>query len=73
MSKTATHKVRKQSIEAQFALAERVIRNLHQSIDEQIERAQDLEVQRAMALYKSGKATLRDWKQMMAKARRIVG
>lgn len=63
----------KQSIEAQFALAERVLKGLHKRIDENIERARDLEVEHALALYKSGKATLQDGEEIIQQARRRVG
>jgi len=73
MPRTIPHKRQRQSIEAQLALAERVLKGVNKSIDEQIQRAQDLEVERALALYKCGKATLQDWNEMMEQARRAVG
>ena len=60
------------SVEDQLALAECVLRGASQSIDEQVQRAQDLEVERALLLYKSGKASLQDSKSVFDLARRLA-
>jgi hypothetical protein len=73
MPRTIPHKRQRQSIEAQLALANRVINGLHKSIDETIDQVRDLEVRRALALYKSGKATLHDADEIMQEARRRIG
>ena len=73
MPRTIPHKRHRQSVEAQLALAERVLRNLHKSIDQQLERARDLEVEHAVVLYKSGKATLQDGNEIIQQALRRVG
>jgi hypothetical protein len=73
MPKTTQGKKARPSVESQLALAERVLKGVHKSIDEQIERACDLEVAHAMALYRSGKATLQDADEVMKEARRRVG
>ena len=72
MSHTTPRTRTKQSIEAQFALAERVLKGIHQRIDEDLERACDLEVKHALALYRAGKATLRDVDEVIAEARRRI-
>jgi hypothetical protein len=66
-------KKRTHSIDAQFALAERVLRGLNHSIDAQLERARDLEVEHAQALHKSGRASLHNANEIIKKARRRVG
>ena len=53
-------------------MAERAMRSLHKSIDRQIERARDLEVQHALALYKSGKTELHDASNVIKQARQRV-
>lgn len=73
MPRTIPPKRQRQSVEAQFALAERVLRNINKSIDQQLERARDLEVEHALALYKSGKATLQDGDAVIQQARRRIG
>lgn len=73
MPRSVSDKVRKPPIESQFALADRVLRGLNKSIDAQMERARDLEVEHARALYKSGKATIRDGRVVIEEARRRVG
>jgi len=73
MPKTTRGKRNKQSIEAQFALAERVLKGIHKSIDEEIERARDLEVEHALALYKAGKNPTFDGDEIIQQARRRVG
>ena len=73
MPKTTQGKRNKQSIEAQFALADRVLKGLHKSIDEEIERARDLEVEHAVALHKSGRAELIEGDEMIRQARRRIG
>jgi hypothetical protein len=73
MPKTTQGKRTKQSVEAQLALAERVLKGVNRTIDEQIQRAQDLEVEHALTLYKCGKATLLDGKEVIKQATRLVG
>ena len=73
MPRTTTDKRRRQSIDAQFALAERVLRGLNKSIDEQADRARDLEVEHARTLLKSGRTTLHDAKDVIDEARRRIG
>jgi len=73
MQKSGQSKRARPSVEVQLALAERVLKSVHKSIDDQIERACDLEVQHALALYRSGKAELQDAAQVMKEARRRVG
>jgi hypothetical protein len=73
MPRMISERKKRPSIEAQLALAERVLRGINKSIDVQIQRAQDLEVERALALYKSGKATLQDGKEVIEQARLLVG
>jgi len=73
MPQTTHRKRSQQSIEAQLALAERVLKSVHKSIDEQIERTRDLEIERDLALYKAGKNPLCDGDAMFREARRRVG
>jgi uncharacterized coiled-coil protein SlyX len=73
MPKTIRAAKRTQSIEAQFAMAERVLTGLNKTIDAQLDRARDLEVEHARALYKSGKATVRNGREIIEEARRRVG
>lgn len=73
MSHPSSPKHRAQSIEAQFAQAERAYQRLNKSIDQHLERAQDLEAQRAIALYKSGKAKVFDLDESIRQARQLVG
>lgn len=73
MPRTALNKRNKRNIEAQFALADRVLNGINESIDAQIERACNLEVERALALYRAGKATLHDADKVLEEARRRVG
>ena len=73
MPKAVPTKRTKQNIEAQFALAERVLRGIDKSIDEQLERRRDLEVAHAIALHKSGKADVIDGDTMIREARRRIG
>ncbi len=73
MPRTAQPKRHRQSIEAQIALADRILRGLHKSIDEKIERARDLEVERALALYKAGKNPACDGDEFIQQMRRRVG
>lgn len=73
MSRTAQTKRRNQSVEAQLALAARALKGAKRGIDAQIERACELEVEHALALYKCGKASLHDAEEVMAEARRRVG
>lgn len=54
-------------------MARRVLAHLHKSIDNQIEQARDLEVEHALALYKSGKAELQDADEIIRQARARVG
>ena len=72
MTRLLQPKRRPQSIEAQFVQAERAYRCLIQTIDTQLERAQDLEVQRAIALYKSGRAKVYDLDDSIAQARKLA-
>ena len=73
MSRALQPKNRRQSIEAQFANAERAFQRLNKTIDAQLERAQDLEVQRAIALYKSGRAKVYDMDESIRQARQLAG
>lgn len=73
MQRTTTGKRSKQSIEAQFALAARVLKGIHRSIDAQIEQARDLEIENDLALYKAGKNPLCDGAESIQEARRRVG
>ena len=73
MPQTARGKRPHQSVEAQLAQAARIIKSANKSIEELDRRAQDLEVEHALALYKSGKATLQDGKEVIAQARRLIG
>ena len=73
MPKTSQSKRTKQSIEAQLALAERALKSANKNIAEQMDRACDLEVERALTLYRAGKATLHDAEEIMQEARRRVG
>jgi hypothetical protein len=67
----STH--RRHSIEAQFALSEKVLKGIHKKIDEDLERARDLEVKHALALYRAGKTTLHEIDDVIAEAKRRVG
>lgn len=58
MVKILEKRYRKMNVEEKFKLADRVLAELHQEIDEQIEKAQHLEVKRAMADYKAGRGKL---------------
>jgi len=73
MPKTIRGTKRTQSIEAQFAMAERVLSGLNKTIDAQLDRARDLEVEHARSLYKSGRASVRDGREVIEEARRRVG
>jgi len=73
MNRTLQPRSRRQSIETQFTKAEQAYRRLNKAIDEQLERAQDLEVQRAIALYKSGKARTYDLDESIREARQLAG
>ena len=73
MPNTSRKNRRRESTEAHFALAQRVLKGLHASIDADIERACDLEVEHALALYKAGKATLQDADEVMQQVRRRIG
>jgi hypothetical protein len=73
MPRTTQRRRTQQSVEEQLALAERVLKGVYKSIDQQFERACDLEVERAMALYRSGKATPHNADELMNEARRRVG
>ena len=69
-----THKKRtKPSIEAQLALAERVLRGVNKQIDEEIERSCRLECQHAWAAYRSGKNPICDGNESIREARRRIG
>ena len=57
-------------MEAQLVLAEPVLKGVHESIDGQIERACNLEAEHALALYKTGKATLQDADEVRKEADR---
>lgn len=72
MPQISRRKNRRSSIDAQFALSERVLKGIHKQIDEDIERACDLEVKHALALYRAGKATLRDVDDLIAEAKRRI-
>jgi hypothetical protein len=72
MPRSRQSKRARRTIEAKGALAKRVIQRLHKTIDDQIERACDLEVQFAWALYRCGKAELVDADVVMREARRRV-
>ncbi|MFT3784781.1 MAG: addiction module protein [Tepidisphaeraceae bacterium] len=72
MQKSGQAKRRRPSVEAQLALAERVLKSVHKGIDEQIERACKLEVQQAIALYRAGKAEFQNADDVMAEARRLA-
>ena len=72
MTRLLQPKRHRPSIEEQLALANRVLNGLHKSLDETIEQMRDLEVKRAIALYKSGKATLQDADEIMRQARRRI-
>jgi len=65
-------KNRRSSIEAQFALSERVLKGIHKQIDADLERACDLEVKHALALYRAGKASLHNVDDVIAEARRRI-
>lgn len=73
MPQTTHRKRTKLSIEAQFALSERVLKGIHKQIDEDLERACDLEVKHALALYRAGKSTVSDIDDVIAEAKRRVG
>jgi len=62
----------KPSLDEQFAMAERVLRGINKSIDDEIDRARDLEVEHARALYRSGKATLHDANDVIDQARQRI-
>jgi hypothetical protein len=69
-----THRRRsKPTIEAQLALAERVLKGLHKSLDEGIEHTRDLEIEHDLALYKAGKNPVCDGNESIREARRRVG
>ncbi len=63
----------KQSIETQFALAERVLKGLHKTLEQEIERARDLQIEHDLALYKAGKNPVCDGDESIRGARRRVG
>lgn len=73
MPQTTHRKRNKLSIEAQIALSERILKGLHKSLDEEIERACELEAEHAVALYKAGKNPLCDGNESIQEARRRVG
>ncbi|MDR3574875.1 MAG: hypothetical protein P4L50_13510 [Anaerolineaceae bacterium] len=73
MPQTTQRKRQKPSIEAQIALAERVLKGLHKSLDEEIARTRDLEIEHDLALYKAGRNPLCDGNASIQEARRRVG
>ena len=73
MPKTSSHNRTKQSREAQFALAERILKGLHKGLDEDIERARDLQIKHDLALYKAGKNPTCDGDDSIREARRKIG
>ena len=73
MPKTSHSKRTKQSIEAQIALSARVLKGLHQSLEEDIERARDLQIEHDLAAYKAGKNPICDGAESIREARRKVG
>lgn len=54
-------------------MSARLLKGIHKSIDVQIEQACDLEVQHALALYRSGKGKLYDADEVIAEARCRIG
>jgi len=73
MPKTTPIKRSRQPQDSNIALTARILKGLNKSIEELDRRAQDIEVEHALALYKSGKATLQDGKEVIAQARRLIG
>jgi hypothetical protein len=73
MQKSSQKRTLRQSVDAQLALAARVLKSVHMGIDEQIERARDLEVEHAIALYKAGKNPIVEGVDLIAEARRRLG
>jgi len=73
MPQTTHRKQNRQSAAAHLALTSRVLKGLNKSIDEQIELACELECERALALYRTGKVTLHDADEIMKEARQRVG
>jgi len=73
MPQTIRKKRLKPTIEAQLALAERVLRGVHKQIDDEIERACQLECEHALALYRTGKNPICDGEESIREARRRVG
>jgi hypothetical protein len=73
MPQTTHRKQNRQSAAAHLALTSRVLKGLNKSIDEQIELACELECERALALYRTGKVTLHDADVIMKEARQRIG
>ena len=73
MPRTTQHKRTRQSIDAQFALSERVLKGIHKSIEADIERARDLQIEHDLALHRAGKNPLCDGDESIREARRRVG
>ena len=73
MPQTTQRKRTKQSIEAQLALAERVLRGARKQIDEELDQVCQLECEHAFALYKIGKNPAIDANESIREARRRIG
>lgn len=73
MPKTTSTQRNRHLAEERLALATRVLKGLHKSIDEQIEMARDAEVEQALALLETGKAKFVSYEKMMEEARKRIG
>jgi len=73
MPRTTPRKRTRLTVEAQIALAERILKRLHKSIDAQIEKTRDLDIDKAIALHKAGQNPVIDGKEMMKEARIMIG
>ena len=61
------------STRVHIALTERAIKGLNKSIDEDIARARDLEMEHDLALYRAGKNPVCDGEESIREARKRVG
>jgi hypothetical protein len=69
-----THKKRKKSsVEAQLALAARVLRGVHKQIEAEMDQSCELECEHALALYRAGKNPIIDGEESIREARSRVG
>ena len=70
MRKSVQARKGRESVDTQLALAARVLKSVHKGIDDQLERACELEVQHTIALYRAGKTELQNADEIMAEAYR---